>query len=196
MPNSRCMVSVPAARHSHKDEGYFVKTFLKTNNRKYVRIQFISYSIMCQAAKFNCRLISTLSSSTCFLSDFQSRSRSGTDRCPEHFVFARAWGGSLNKQKTISLPNGSADGFSCLWEQRHCLHRCLCIYTSIACTVTKFIQSANYRTIKVQPPGAMSTLPVASTPLRSGSSSFSLRSSSFPFREMVRLRMPLVPVRA
>ena len=31
---------------------------------------FISYSIMCQAAKFNCRLISTLSSSSYFLSDF------------------------------------------------------------------------------------------------------------------------------
>ncbi len=57
----------------------------------------------------------------------------------QNILFARAWGRSLNKQKTISLLNGIADGFSCLWVHMPCLHSCICIDTSIACTVAKSI---------------------------------------------------------
>ena len=54
-----------------------------------------------------------------------------------------------------------------------------------------------YSTMKVQPPGATSTLPAAAvTPASSGSSSFSPRTSSLPFKSMVRLRMEPLPVRA
>ena len=55
---------------------------------------------------------------------------------------------------------------------------------------------SDYLIINTQEPGAISTWPVASTPLSSGNVSFSPRTSSLPFRHIVRERMPVLPVKA
>ena len=54
-----------------------------------------------------------------------------------------------------------------------------------------------YSTKNIQLPGATSTAPVATvSPCRSGSSSFSPRTRSLPFKVIIMLRMPSRPARA
>ena len=59
-----------------------------------------------------------------------------------------------------------------------------------------FPYKADYSTMKVQPPGATSSVPSAVTPVSAGNSSFSPSFSSLPLRSMVRERMLPFPVSA
>ena len=109
----------------------------------------------------------------------------------------------LKTIKSIDLPiidkSGSPTGEPLLFQRCNLSIMCL-LYEKVTILCSRMVTLGNYifySTIKVQLPGATSILPAGTvTPVSSGSSSFSPKTSSLPFRHMVRLRMPVLPVRA
>jgi len=54
-------------------------------------------------------------------SDFQSSSRSGRDRYPEHFCSLGLGAGASTSRKTHPIRSSGSGDFSCLWVHKHCL---------------------------------------------------------------------------
>lgn len=80
-----------------------------------------------------------------FQSDFKSRSHCSEPVLTRVFCTRRGLGWELQQAENHQPPGRKVDGFSCLWVQRHSLPVCICIYTSIACSVVKLIMSCLYK---------------------------------------------------
>ena len=131
MPNSRCIVIVTAVGHWRKDEGFSEKIFGIPIIESMFVYDFINFPSRCQAARINCRVIATLSTSPKFSAKlyplFQTIFNRAAD--PEGIVTQNNYcsPGLGAEASTSTKPPISAvsemGGFCKLYRHLHCLHR-------------------------------------------------------------------------
>jgi hypothetical protein len=129
MPNSRCIVIVTAVGHWRKDEGFSEKIFGIPIIESMFAYDFINFPSCCQAARINCRVIATLSTSPKFSAKLYPLFQTIFNRVadPEGIVTQNNYcspglgaGASTSTKPPISAA-AEMGGFCILCIQMHCL---------------------------------------------------------------------------